>query len=87
MLNEESVIPKLKAIDGWRESQVWYLDNGASNHMTGQKGKFRELYESMTGVVRFGDGSTVNIKGKGTVALKCKNGEEKLLRNVYFIPM
>ncbi|KAL8089889.1 hypothetical protein AgCh_039374 [Apium graveolens] len=41
----------------------------------------------MTGLVKFGDGSTVDIKGKGTVVFKCKNGEEKLLRDVYFIPM
>lgn len=87
MLNEENVLPELKATDEWRESQVWYLDNCASNHMTGQKGKFRYLDESMIGVVRFGDGSTVDIKGKGTVAFKYKNGEEKLLQNVYFIPI
>ena len=40
----------------------------------------------MTGLVKFGDGSTVNIKGKGTVSFRCKNGEEKFLRDVYFIP-
>lgn len=86
MLNGERVTPELKATGEWRESQVWYLDNGASNHMTRHKGKFRDLDESMTGLVKFGDGSTVDIKGKGTVAFKCKNGEEKLLRDVYFIP-
>lgn len=87
MLNEERMIPDLKITDGGRESHVWFLDNGASNHMTGQKGKFKDIDESVNGLVRFGDGSTINIKGKGTVAFKCKNGEEMLLREVYFIPM
>src|SRR5438876_912157 len=54
--------------------------------MTGQRGKFREIDERVTGKVKFGDGSTVNIKGKGTVAFQCKNGEERTLKEVYYIP-
>ncbi|XP_074362800.1 uncharacterized protein LOC141703096, partial [Apium graveolens] len=68
------------------DSNLWYLDNGASNHMTGFKGKFTELDESVTGQVHFGDGSTVKIEGKGTVTMLCKNGEEKSLVDVYYIP-
>ena len=87
LLNEEMVAPKLTdKAEGHRDSLIWYLDNGASNHMTGQRGKFKELDESVTGKVKFGDGSTVNIKGKGVVAFKCKNGEEKMLNEVYYIP-
>ncbi|XP_074352568.1 uncharacterized protein LOC141691708 [Apium graveolens] len=86
MLNEERMVPELKASDEGRDSQVWFLENGAGNHMTGQKGKFKDLDENVKGVVRFGDGSSVDIKGKGTVSFKCKNGEEKSLRDVYFIP-
>lgn len=42
LLKEESVTPKLQLnIKEKKESQVWYLDNGASNHMTGQRGKFK----------------------------------------------
>ena len=87
LLKEDAVIPKLRANDKeQRESQVWYLDNGASNHMTGQRGKFKELDERVTGKVKFGDGSTVSIEGKGSVAFQCKNGEERVLQEVYFIP-
>lgn len=81
------MVPRLlKNSEENKESQVWYLDNGASNHMTGQRWKFKELDEQVTGKVKFGDGSTVNIKGKGIVSFKCKNGEEKLLKEVYYIP-
>lgn len=41
----------------------------------------------MTGQVRFGDGSTVNIKGKGSIIFTCKNREKRRLDEVYFIPM
>lgn len=40
----------------------------------------------MTGKVKFGDGSTVDIEGKGSITFKCKNGEERQLHEVYFIP-
>lgn len=68
------------------ETKLWYLDNGASNHMTGFRSKFTELDEKITGQVRFGDGSSVKIEGKGTVMFVCKNGEEFALHEVYYIP-
>ncbi|XP_074327203.1 uncharacterized protein LOC141665119 [Apium graveolens] len=88
MLNEDNVTPKLLT-DGKTKntnSNVWYLDNGASNHMTGEREKFMELNEKITGTVRFRDGSAVEIKGKGLITFKCKNGEERMLRKVFYIP-
>lgn len=54
--------------------------------MTSFKEKFTELDGSVKGRVHFGDGSTVDIMGKGTFAMLCKNGEQKLLNDVYYIP-
>ena len=31
-------------------SNIWYIDNGASSHMTGQKRSFRDLQEGGTGI-------------------------------------
>lgn len=85
LLNEDGVHPKIKS-SVEHMSNVWYLDNGASNHMSGQRSKFRNLDEVVTGKVRFGDWSIVDIKGKGSVHFTCKNGEEQVLKEVYFIP-
>nr|GEX08067.1 ribonuclease H-like domain, reverse transcriptase, RNA-dependent DNA polymerase [Tanacetum cinerariifolium] len=52
---------------GYKETNMdsqWYLDNGASNHMTGVREHFKELDEKVSGKVRFGDGSYIEIKGK-----------------------
>jgi transposase InsO family protein len=66
--------------------QRWYLDSGASNHMTGSRAAFSDLDESKTGTVKFGDGSRVIIRGQGTVLFRCRNGEHRALQDVYYIP-
>ncbi|KAJ4812770.1 polyprotein [Rhynchospora pubera] len=68
------------------EDITWYLDNGASNHMTGDRSKFVELDTHVTGNVRFGNDTKVEIKGKGSVVLATKNGDHKILHDVYYIP-
>ena len=80
-MNERKVIPKLKG------TQVlsWYLDNGASNHMTGCREKFIELDNKITGSVKFGDGSTVKIWGKGSILFEWQNGEHRILTELYYI--
>lgn len=58
----------------------------ASNHMTGEEGKFKTLDKSVTGQVKFGDGFVVYIRGKGDILFKCKNGEDRVFTDVFFIP-
>ena len=50
-----------------RDSCLWYLDSGCSEHMTGNKGLFKTLFEGKIGTVIFGDGSKTVIRGIGTV--------------------
>lgn len=82
-LNEENVKPLL-SMDG--SADAWWLDSGASNHMTGSRCKFKEMDESIRGHVKLGDGSTALIKGKGSVMVECKSGEQVHLMEVYFVP-
>ena len=86
LLNEEAVISKLRSLASRKaKTNVLYLDNGASNHMTGERSVFKELDKGIIDQVRLGEGSTVNITGRGTISFKCKNSEERVLREVYFI--
>ena len=65
---------------------TWFLDTGASNHMTGKLTAFAELDYAINGTVKFEDGSVVDIKGRGTVLFACTDGEHRALTDVYYIP-
>ncbi|KAD4584327.1 hypothetical protein E3N88_21928 [Mikania micrantha] len=84
-LNEEKISLKNYESEP-KDSGVWYLDNGASNHMTGVKSYFTKLDEKIMGQVRFGDGSQVEIKGRGSISVACDDGKTRLISNVYYIP-
>nr|GEX57056.1 ribonuclease H-like domain, reverse transcriptase, RNA-dependent DNA polymerase [Tanacetum cinerariifolium] len=75
-LNERNFEPP-KTSPG--EESLWYLDNGASNHMTGVKEHFKEIDKKIIRNIRFGDGSCVEIKGKGSILLECKNKEQRAI--------
>ncbi|KAJ0532260.1 putative RNA-directed DNA polymerase [Helianthus annuus] len=86
LLNEGKVFHKLHEDQNDLNKNIWYLDNGASNHTTGRKDAFVELNEGVTGQVRFGDGSKVDIRGKGTLLFQCKTGEQLVIYDAYYIP-
>ena len=50
-------------------SCLWYLDNGCSRHLTGDKSLFKSLKEKVGDYVTFGDGSHAQVLGKGTIEI------------------
>ena len=76
-LNERNVKPKEFETYTSRDN-IWYLDNGASNHMTGNRHYFKALDETITGKVRFGDDSRIDIKGKGSILFVPRTVIERL---------
>nr|ABW74560.1 polyprotein [Boechera divaricarpa] len=84
-LNEEKVLPKKYEAEGIYNN-IWYLDNGAGNHMTGNKSFFVEMDETIIERVKFGNGSCVEIAGKGSILFVCKMGEQRSLNGIYYTP-
>lgn len=63
-LSEKNVVP-VECPEG-----VWVLDTGASNHMTGTHAALSHLDEGIRGTVHFGDGSSVEIHGLGSMVIQ-----------------
>ncbi|PKA48313.1 Retrovirus-related Pol polyprotein from transposon TNT 1-94 [Apostasia shenzhenica] len=68
------------------EQNIWFLDSGCSNHMTGVKEIFKSLDESIKLQVCLGDSKQIKAEGKGIVSFKGKSGTEKLIHDVLYIP-
>jgi hypothetical protein len=66
-----------------RKMNPWYIDNGCSKHMTGDKGKFLYLSEIKSGNVTFGNDALGKIKGKGMVSLSNGKGKAQDVLLVY----
>jgi hypothetical protein len=60
---------------GGNKIDGWCLDTGATHHMTKQQEFFSELDSSVRGSIMFGDTSTMEIKGIGSIIFTAKTGE------------
>jgi hypothetical protein len=64
----------------------WCLDTDATHHITDQCELFNEIDSDVRGSIKFGDASSVEIKGVGSVIFVAEFGEHILLTRVYYIP-
>ncbi|XP_027191822.1 uncharacterized protein [Cicer arietinum] len=66
--------------------EVWYLDSGCSNHMTGHKEWLVNFDESKKTKVRFADNRTVDAKGTGDLLIRREDGKKALITEVLYVP-
>eukprot|EP00253_Pinus_taeda_P001991 PITA_01991 len=65
---------------------IWFLDSGCSNHMTGNIALFFALDKNMKSEVTLGTNSKIYVMGKGEVKIFTKQGERKTIADVYYVP-
>ena len=65
-----------------RQDDVWFLDSGCSNHMTGNIAMFANLDEEVKSEVKKGIDTKISVKGKGKVSIRARNGEQKFVPDV-----
>ena len=74
------------SISASASNNVWFVDSGASNHMTSHEDWFRELHEpERPGYIETGDDTTHPIQHIGNVPLG-NNGNQTYLKNVLHVP-
>ncbi|XP_024965761.1 uncharacterized protein LOC112505959 [Cynara cardunculus var. scolymus] len=64
---------------------LWYLDNGCSNHMTRNKELFLNLEESERNDVRSCDDKKLSVCGCGEIFIKLRD-KDKRISNVFYVP-
>ena len=69
-----------------KQDDVWFLDSGCSNHMTGNIAMFSNLDENVKSEVTTGTDSKIFVKGKGRVSILARSGEQKFVPDVYYVP-
>ena len=68
-------------------NDVWYLDSGCSNHMTGDHNLFDETKSVPTPIeICMGDDSSYEVKSSGDVELHLSITKHKKLKDVWFVP-
>ncbi|CAL2238426.1 unnamed protein product [Prunus armeniaca] len=58
-----------------RDEEVWYLDSGCSNHMTGKEDLLVDIDRNVTAKVEMGTGQRVEVTGKVTLVVETKVGK------------
>jgi hypothetical protein len=66
-LNEPRARAFLNTGSGEDKLDGWYLDSGATHHMTGRRELFSDLDTTVRGLVRFDDASKVEIQGINSI--------------------
>eukprot|EP00253_Pinus_taeda_P025062 PITA_25062 len=69
-----------------KQEDVWFLDSGCSNHMTGNIAMFANLDKNVKSEVTIGTDSKIPVKGKGSVSIRARNGEQMFVPDVYYVP-
>eukprot|EP00253_Pinus_taeda_P030949 PITA_30949 len=66
---------------------VWYLDSGASFHMSGDKNLFSTLKEKDLEIwIEMGDDGKYCVSGRGTIMFQREHGSPLTLSNVMYVP-
>jgi len=68
-------------------SREWWIDTGATRHVTSDKSLFNSFHAIENGEKLFmGNSATAEIKGEGDVVLKMTSGKELKLTKVLYVP-
>jgi hypothetical protein len=69
------------------DKNAWFIDSGASAHMSCRREWFDDYNEKIDGThIYLGDNRSLKVQGYGIVKVKLSNGELKQIYNVMYVP-
>ena len=74
------------AINLVRDESRWFVDSGATSHVTPKKELFSSYTPGNFGTLKMGNNHEVEVIGIGTVCLESNNGSKLVLNNVKHAP-
>jgi transposase InsO family protein len=88
LANEEPCMfeAALASLDIKDRESGWYLDTGASKHVTGSASQFASLDDTYQGDVRTVGGQKHRIAGRGSINFQFPSGEIKSVPGVLYVP-
>lgn len=75
--------------DNEDSKESWYIDSGATSHMTNNREFFDETFKDIEDKVVVANGKEANVSGIGSGKIICCNGNTKrtiTLKNVLYVP-
>lgn len=86
-LDEEEEMLLMAYVEGSnaKRDDVWFLDSGCSNHMSGNKKWFNNLDEEFRHFVKLGNDTRLAVLGKGSIKMEV-DGRTQVISDVYYIP-
>ncbi|MDD0148549.1 hypothetical protein PSY31_22950, partial [Shigella flexneri] len=64
---------------------MWYVDNGCSSHIIGNKSIFIDVDQSVNSKMKLGDGQLHPTEGKGSFVVQTKGGNKKTISDVLYV--
>ncbi|XP_019455161.1 PREDICTED: uncharacterized protein LOC109356292 [Lupinus angustifolius] len=78
-LEQQPILLMMTINQGIDSSEVWYVDSGCSNHMTGYKDWFVDVDESKKSRVSFVDNRYIIAEGQGKVLIRRNDGGSAII--------
>lgn len=67
-------------------NEVWYIDSGCSNHMTGHRDWIVNFNPKKKSTMKFEDNRTTQAEGSGNVLVKREDGKQAVITKVLYVP-
>lgn len=81
---EELLLMALIELKQVKREEVWFLDSGCSNHMTGNKEWFVSLEHDLNRTVKLGNDMRMAVVAKGSMRVQV-NGLTQVISDVYYV--